>query len=73
MFENPSNFRTKRLEFEVVDFQGAYNAILGRLCYVRFGTIPNYTYLRMKMSNPHGIITASTSFQVAYPVRTGQL
>ena len=28
--------------------------------------IPNYTYLKLKMSGPGGIITVSTSFQHAY-------
>jgi hypothetical protein len=46
----------------VVDFLGAYNAILGRPCYVRFNVIPNYTYLKMKMLDPHGVITVPTSF-----------
>ena len=28
--------------------------------------IPNYTYLKLKMSDPHGVITIGTSFQWAY-------
>ena len=28
--------------------------------------IPNYTYLKLKMPSPHGVITVSTSFQRAY-------
>ena len=28
--------------------------------------IPNYTYLKLKMSGPHGVITIGTSFQWAY-------
>lgn len=28
--------------------------------------IPNYTYLKLKMPGPHGIITTSTSFKPAY-------
>ena len=28
--------------------------------------IPNYTYLKLKMSDPHGVITVGTSFQRAY-------
>jgi hypothetical protein len=65
-FEDPSNFCTKRLQFEVVDFPRAYTIILGRPCYVRFNVIPIYIYLKMKMPGPHGVITTSTSFQVAY-------
>ena len=28
--------------------------------------VPNYTYLKLKMPGPHGIITIGTSFQRAY-------
>jgi hypothetical protein len=28
--------------------------------------VPNYTYLKLKMPGPHGVITISTSFQCAY-------
>ena len=28
--------------------------------------VPNYTYLKLKMSGPRGVITVSTSFQRAY-------
>ena len=28
--------------------------------------VPNYTYLKLKMPGPHGVITVDTSFQCAY-------
>ena len=28
--------------------------------------VPNYTYLKLKMPSPHGVITIGTSFQRAY-------
>ena len=28
--------------------------------------VPNYTYLKLKMPGPHGVITVNTSFQRAY-------
>ena len=28
--------------------------------------VPNYTYLKLKMPSPHGVITISTFFQRAY-------
>ena len=28
--------------------------------------VPNYTYLKLKMSGPRGVITVGTSFQKAY-------
>ena len=39
---------------------------MGRLCYVKFMAIPNYTYLKLKMLGPCGVITIGTSFQRAY-------
>lgn len=47
-------------------FPGSYNAILGRPCYTKFTAIPNYTYLKLKMPRPHGVITASASFKAVY-------
>ena len=54
------------LTFEVVGFHGTYHAILGYPCYAKFMAIPNYTYLKLKMSSRHGVITVGTSFQRAY-------
>ena len=54
------------LTFEVVGFHETYHAILGRPCYAKFMAVPNYTYLKLKMSGPHGVITIGTSFQRAY-------
>ena len=54
------------LTFEVVGFRGAYHAILGRPCYAKFMAIPNYTYLKMKMPGPKGVITIGSSFEHAY-------
>ena len=65
-FVGPTNYRTKTLTFEVVRFHGTYHAILGRPCYVKFMAVPNYTYLKLKMPGPRGVITFSTSFQHAY-------
>jgi hypothetical protein len=52
-----SNYRTEALTFEVVDFSEPYHVILGRLCFVKFMTIPIYTYLKLKITGPAGIIT----------------
>ena len=65
-FGTPSNYRKEILTFEVVGFKGTYHAILGRPCYAKFMAVPNYTYLKLKMPSPHGVITVGTSFQMAY-------
>jgi hypothetical protein len=48
------------------NFWGAYHAILGRPCYAKFMTVPNYTYLKMKMSGSNGIITVGSSIEHAF-------
>jgi hypothetical protein len=59
------NFRKETLTFKVVGFRGAYHAILGRPCYAKFMAVPNYTYLKMKMSGPKGVITVGSSIEHA--------
>jgi hypothetical protein len=54
------------LTFEVVGFKGAYHAILGRPCYAKFISVPNYTYLKMKMPGPNDVITVSSSIEHAF-------
>jgi hypothetical protein len=54
------------LTFEVVGFPRTYHAVLGRPWYAKFMAIPNYTYLKLKMSGPRGVITVGSSFQRAY-------
>jgi hypothetical protein len=43
-----------------------YHAILGRLCYAKFMAVPNYTYLKMKMLGPKGVITVGSSIEHAF-------
>jgi hypothetical protein len=64
-FDDHSNFRTEWLQFEVMDFLGSYKAILEKSCYAKFMVVPNYTYLKLKMSRPRRIITASASIKTA--------
>ncbi|XP_066344339.1 uncharacterized protein [Miscanthus floridulus] len=66
MFGKRANFHSEVLTFEVVDFPGSYHAILVRPCYAKFMAIPNYTYLKLKMSGPNGIITISSAFSHAF-------
>jgi hypothetical protein len=65
-FGTPSNFRRETLTFEVVGFQGTYHAMLGRPCYTKFMAIPNYTYLKLKMSGPNGVIIVGSTYRHAY-------
>jgi hypothetical protein len=65
-FGTPDNIRKETLTFEVVGFRGAYRTILGRPCYAKFMVVPTYTYLKMKMPGPKGIITAGSSIEHAF-------
>ncbi|XP_066320193.1 uncharacterized protein [Miscanthus floridulus] len=65
-FGQPNNFRKELLTFEVVDFSGVYHALLGQPCFAKFMVVPNYTYLKLKMLSPKGVITIEGSFEVAY-------
>jgi hypothetical protein len=47
----------------VVGFSGTYHAILGRPCYAKFMAVSNYTYLKMKMPGPKGVITVGSSIE----------
>jgi hypothetical protein len=58
-FSDASNFRTEWLQFEVVDFPWSYNAVIERPCYAKFMVVPNYTYLKLKMSGPRGTVGSS--------------
>jgi hypothetical protein len=65
-FGTPSNFRKETLTFEVVGFRGTYHAVLERPCYAKFMVVPNYTYLKLKMSSPNGVITVGSTYRHAY-------
>jgi hypothetical protein len=65
-FGDPSNFRKETLTFEVVGFHDTYHVVLGRPCYAKFMAIPNYTYLKLKMSGPNRVITVHTTYQHTY-------
>jgi hypothetical protein len=65
-FGTPDSYRKETLTFEVVGFRGAYHAILGRSCYAKFMVVPNYTYLKMKMSGPNDVITVGSSIEHAF-------
>ena len=50
----------------VVGFRGTYHAILGWPCYAKFMAVPNYTYLKLKMPGPNGVITIESMYEHAY-------
>ncbi|XP_066341467.1 uncharacterized protein [Miscanthus floridulus] len=65
-FGTPSNYRKEILTFEVVGFKGTYHTVLGWPCYAKFMAVPNYTYLKLKMLGPNGVITIESTYEHAY-------
>lgn len=53
----PTNYRTERISFEVVNFRSPYHCVLGRQAFAKFMAAPHYAYNMMKMPRPRGIIT----------------
>jgi hypothetical protein len=69
-FGDMRNFRTETLTFEVVGFLGTYHAILGRPTSTKFMAMPNYTYLKLKIPGPKGVIIVGPTYQRAYECDT---
>jgi hypothetical protein len=56
-FRTQENFHMETIQFEVADFETAYNYFLGRLALSKFMAIPHYAYLVLKMPGPRGVIS----------------
>jgi hypothetical protein len=69
-FGDVRNFRIETLTFEVVGFPGTYHAILGRPAYAKLMAMPNYTYLKLKIPGPKGIIAVGPTYHRAYECDT---
>ncbi|XP_066365229.1 uncharacterized protein [Miscanthus floridulus] len=65
-FGQPDNFHMEPLTFKVVNFPVVYHALLSGPCFTMFMSIPSYTYLKLKMSSPKGVITIKGSFEQTY-------
>jgi hypothetical protein len=56
-FRTQANYRTKFIQFEVMNFETSYHATLGRPAFAKFMAIPQYPYLLLKMLRPFGILS----------------
>jgi hypothetical protein len=65
-FGTRENFQTKNIQFEVADFETAYNVFLGRPALTKFMAIPHYAYLVLKMPGPRGVISIRGYIKRAY-------
>src|ERR1041385_2148606 len=62
VFGKRHNFAKHVLEFEVLDWQSQYHAILGRPAFAQFMAVPHYAYLKLKMPGSSGVLTINGSF-----------
>ncbi|XP_073360291.1 uncharacterized protein [Aegilops tauschii subsp. strangulata] len=63
LFGPSDHFRRESLWFEEVDLYSAYHALLGRPALAKFMAVPNYTYVKMKLPGPKGLITISGDYR----------
>jgi hypothetical protein len=56
-FGTEENFRTENFQFDVVEVNLPFNAIIGRPALYRFMAIAHYEYLILKMSSPARVLT----------------
>jgi hypothetical protein len=63
LFGKKGNSHREPIWFEVEDISSPYHALLGRLALAKFMAVPHYSYLKMKLTGPRGVITVSGSFK----------
>ena len=63
LFGTKDNCRTESIEFEVVDLESPYHALLGRPALAKFMISTHVAYLKMKLPGPNGIITISGNYK----------
>ena len=59
------NSRIESLQFEVVDLESPYHALLGRPALAKFMASTHVAYLKMKLPGPNGIITVTGNYKRA--------
>jgi hypothetical protein len=65
-FGTTDHFCTDYVNFVVADFEGTYNAILGRPAITKFMAVPYYRYLVLKMPMEKDVLTLRGNVFVAY-------
>jgi hypothetical protein len=65
------NFCTETIQFDVTDFEIAYNSFLGQPTLSKFMAIPHYAYLVLKMPEPHDVISIKGDVKWAFDCDRG--
>ena len=63
LFGTKDNCRTESIQFEVVDLESPYHALLGRPALAKFMISTHVAYLKRKLPGPNGIITISGDYK----------
>ena len=70
LFGTKDNHRVESLEFEVVDLESPYHALLDRPSLAKFMASTHVAYLKMKMPDPNCIITLAGDYKKAMQCAT---
>jgi hypothetical protein len=70
-FGTEENFRREKICFELVNFKSPYHCILGRPAFAKFMARPCYTYNRMKIPGPKGVINVIGDYETAIQCEDG--
>jgi hypothetical protein len=65
-FGTQENFCTETIQFEVANFETAYNAFLGRLALSKFMAVAHYAYLVLNMPGLCGVISIRGDVKQAF-------
>jgi hypothetical protein len=63
LFGTKENYRIENIEFEVVDLESPYHALLGRPALAKFMASTQIAYLKMKIPGPNGEIIISGDYK----------
>jgi hypothetical protein len=67
-FGTEENFRTEKVQFDVVEVNLLFNAIIGRPALYQFMAIAHYGYLVLKMPSSAGVLTVQDDRAAALAV-----
>ncbi|KAK1627811.1 hypothetical protein QYE76_002126 [Lolium multiflorum] len=70
-FGGRDNCRVENIEFEVVDLDSPYHALLGRPALAAFMDSTHTAYLKMKMPAPRGPLTVVGNYKVSMETASG--
>jgi hypothetical protein len=68
--ETRENYYNEYINYEVVDFETSYHAILGRPAIAKFVAVPHYTYLVLKMPSTSSVLSLQGDLKISFDCDT---